>query len=189
MNSIIKNNEQEPLEKRFPPARIFWEDVIAIETVFREQFEEYTIEADDVEYVSSDELIDKHDSPFIRKIRIKKLIFSSSEPYQFKIQMFKEATLFSSKIDDERSRETVDQLKNILQKRVISNSVFNTPAFQKAAPITIGLMFILAFLFRGNEYLPLFFSFLGFLAGLLLFCFGHEYHKPILFVIVEPDKD
>jgi len=185
----MTTNNQSFIEEKFPPVRIFWEDALALKEVFKEQFEGCNIVADDEKYDSLDKLLEKYDAPFTMKIRIKKLIFKSIEPYFFKLEMLKDRTTFSSAVDDGKSREILEMMKGILKNHTIRDSMFNRPPFQKLAPVAIGVMFILAVLFRKDDIFALLFSFLGFAIAGVLYCFGHEYNKPVLSAIIKPDDD
>jgi hypothetical protein len=186
MNSINKTL----IERKFQPVRIDWEDFIAIENILKENFENYTIEADDIEYSSSDELREDYDDiPIIRKIRIKNLVFRSSNPEFFAVEMSRNQTVFHSKIENDKIIKIEELIENILQKRVLHDSFFNKPLFQKISPFILGIFFISIIIFRNDDNLILLFSFACFLVAILMYCGGNQYYKPILTIIVESEEE
>lgn len=185
MNQIKKT----PNEKKFPPVRIFWEDFKFIEDIFKENFENYTIVIDEVEYNSLDEILEEYKSPVTLKIRIKNLKFISCKPYFFTLEMSRDHTIIHSATNDDKISGVEEQLKNLLQKRYLPNSFFNKPLFQRGAPIVLGILLISLAIFRNNYNLILPISIACFLLAIMMYCFGNQYYKPILTIFIEPEKE
>jgi hypothetical protein len=174
------------VEKKSRPVRIFWDDVLAIESIFKENFDDYIIVADKIEYGSSDELLISLSKRtlyylFQRKNRARKLTFISDEPYCFRLEMSRDKTTFFSKIDDGKFLTITEQIKNKLQSKVLPDTFYNTFFAQKGIHICL-LIFLLLLLIINHKAFKYFELAIIIVNGFMLMCtiLGRAYQKPVL---------
>jgi hypothetical protein len=184
-------------KKIFHPVRLGWEDLLAIESIFKENFKDYTIEADGVGYDSSEELLAdlsrRRLNYFMQpKKLVRKLAFRTGEPYYFKVEMLKQITIFDSKINEIETVETTVEIQKKLQDRLLSimkmlqrrkleRKTCIKLAFKIVFPLFILLMLFVNLVLTKNhiKFNPVFTAFL--ILFIIIYLLSRtDYDKPVL---------